>query len=651
MLISCIKLDLTLYWNKDGGNCIILSIFLLQHAKEDLVIPEAKKQKLDMPHIAEEAPFKHHSQDVELHRQLLHSLSPVSSSSIAEHQKDQEYKQMEEEDIVKSKAVVNEKDMEILMLKSKLEASSKEREIMVELAFSMSENISRLEIMLQNRTDLKEANTELQEMKTKLQDAKLQLGISVSNVMEAKESRFELERENMYIDSITIEPTILDLLEKQQRLKEWVLETSSIPPSVLPSDSGLATSIADVSEGGEPLEDFEQQFLQELAMKREEIVKKEEAQKRLLEDLAMKREEIVKKEEAQKRLLGDLAMKQEELKRKEEEIERLREELEKANSDKSKVYSERLGEAEQFQKNIRELETVLKTKNEEVMGLADELQHLHQQMEALRSCDEKDLYRMEKNPHGICVIFDNHEFYHPTDPDKALPNRGGAEVDLYNLRVTFEWLRYRVVIYKNYSHTLMMDVMCAMAQRNHAEYDSFVCCILTHGEENIIYGANSIPLSLIDLTGVMKMCKTLINKPKMFFIQCTRGDREDQGHKLEVVDKTIPQDLVQHPGANAIHQEADFFFGYATPLGYAAYRSRRHGSWYISELCKALTTQGYTSNLSNIMKKVNNNTNKAFTKEGYKQTAEVVDRLRKDVHFFHFSKSNIQQQQEEQSSD
>ena len=51
------------------------------------------------------------------------------------------------------------------------------------------------------------------------------------------------------------------------------------------------------------------------------------------------------------------------------------------------------------------------------------------------------------------------------------------------------------------------------------------------------------------------------------------------------------------------------------------------------------------------MKKVNDNTNKAFTKEGYKQTAEVVDRLRKDVHFFHFSKSNIQQQQEEQSND
>ena len=94
---------------------------------------------------------------------------------------------------------------------------------------------------------------------------------------------------------------------------------------MLPSDSGLDTSI--VSEGSEPPGEFEQQFLQELAMKQEELRKKEEVQQKLLENLAMKQGELV---------------------RKEEEMERLRMALEEANSDKSKVYSEKLGEAEQF---------------------------------------------------------------------------------------------------------------------------------------------------------------------------------------------------------------------------------------------------------------------------------------------------------------
>ena len=353
----------------------------------------------------------------------------------------------------------------------------------------------------------------------------------------------------------------------------------------------------------------------------------------------------------QQKLLQDLAMKQGELVRKEEQIERLRVQLEVANSDKSKVYSEKLGEAEQYKQNIRELESMLKTKNEEVNGLSFELQHFHMQMEALhaaRPIDEKEFYRMDKNPHGVCVIFNNHQFYHPTDPDKAHNNRGGAEVDQKNLQLTFQYLRYKVEIYENLTSTQMVETMLSMAQRNHADYDSFICCILTHGEQNMVHGADSIPVSLFDLTGVMKMCSTLINKPKMFFIQACRGDREDEGHKLgEDVIQRDSGGPKQPPSTHTIPQEADFFFGYATPLGNAAYRSRRHGSWYISELCRVLKTYAYSSNLSNMMRKVNDNICKAFTKEGYKQTSEFVDRLRKGVHFFHFSRVQQQQQQQQ----
>ena len=349
----------------------------------------------------------------------------------------------------------------------------------------------------------------------------------------------------------------------------------------------------------------------------------------------------------QQRLLQDLAMKQGELVRKGDEIDRLRVALEEANSDKSKVYSEKLGEAEQFKQNIRELEKMLRTKNDEVNGLICELQHFHVQMENMQAAkpfDEKEFYRMDKNPHGICIIINNHRFYHPTDPDKAHLNRGGAEVDQKNLQLTFQYLRYKVEVYENLTHEQMTKIMMSMAQRDHTAYDSFICCILTHGEQNMVHGADSNPVSLLDLTGLMKMCHTLVNKPKMFFIQACRGDQEDKGHKLE--EEPIQRDSggKQPPSAHTIPQEADFFFGYATPLGNAAYRSRRHGSWYISELCKVLTRQAYTSNLSNMMRKVNDNVCQAFTKEGYKQTAEFVDRLRKGVHFFHFSK--VQQQQQ-----
>ena len=57
-----------------------------------------------------------------------------------------------------------------------------------------------------------------------------------------------------------------------------------------------------------------------------------------------------------------------------------------------------------------------------------------------------------------------------------------------------------------------------------------------------------------------------------------------------------------------------------------------------------LTRHAYIINLGNMMRRVNDNICQAFTKEGHKQTAEFVDRLRKGVYFFHFSK--VQQQQQ-----
>ena len=397
----------------------------------------------------------------------------------------------------------------------------------------------------------------------------------------------------------------------------------------------------------------------------------------------------------QLKLLEVLALKQGQLVRKEEEIGNMKVQLEKAKSNMNKVYSEKLGEVQlQFKQSIRVLEDMLETKNQEVEGLLGELQYFHRQMEVIQVeqyINNKDYYRLDRNPHGICVIINNHMFHHPTDPDQAHNNRGGAEVDQKNLHLTFQYLRYKVEIYENLTHTMMMEVMLSLAQRNHTDYDSFICCILTRGEQNSVYGADSIPVSLLDLTGVMKMCTTLINKPKMFFIQACRGDHEDEGHKVDTNDsevnkrhKLYTEEVVkghdshelyteevakrhelyteevikrhklfsekiiqgdcggrQPPSTHTIPQEADFFFGYATPLGNAAYRSRRHGSWYISELCRVLTKHAYTSNLSNMMRKVNDNICRAFTKEGYKQTSEFVDRLRKEVHFFHFSKVGV----------
>ena len=333
-------------------------------------------------------------------------------------------------------------------------------------------------------------------------------------------------------------------------------------------------------------------------------------------------------------LLAQLAQKEIQLSSKEHEMEQLRGQLNDAQQHTEGILSRRIGEVEVYKTSLKELEEILQTKNTEVEDLRLELQHFHDEVQALRAArpiNPDELYKLDKNPHGLCLIINNHKFYHPTDPDKAHNDRGGADIDQFNLTQTFRYLRYKVEVKENLTSDEMVQTLIQLSQRDHSNYDSFVCCILTHGEKETVHGADSIPVNLFDLTGMLKYAQTLAGKPKMFFIQACRGETEDKGVAIE------KDSGGNQPGVGSIiPQEADFFFGYATPLGNAAYRSRRHGSWYISELCKVFTQSAYHSNLSSMMKKVNFQVSKAFTKDGLKQCSEYVDRLRSEVHFFHF---------------
>ena len=274
------------------------------------------------------------------------------------------------------------------------------------------------------------------------------------------------------------------------------------------------------------------------------------------------------------------------------------------------------------QVEIQQLQEALQHKNQEVTELYNRMLNPSSQA-SLLTAPFGELYPMDKNPHGYCIIINNFNFHQVNDQHEQLTNRGGAQVDQKNLVTTFTFLKYKVEEYVNLTSEEMIDTFKEVSSRDHSNYDSFVCCILTHGEEGQVFGADSVPVDLRDLTGLMKgtFTRSLLNKPKLFFIQACRGETEEKG---------IP---IEKDGDSSLPAEADFLFGYATPTGKAAYRSRRHGSWFISELCQVFQDNAHLMPLGAMMKKVNSKVSEAYTKEGYKQCSEVVDRLRKEVFF------------------
>lgn len=292
-------------------------------------------------------------------------------------------------------------------------------------------------------------------------------------------------------------------------------------------------------------------------------------------------------------------------------------------------------ELQQDRSSVQMLQEALARKDQELQSLLREMsgnsQWAKMRQGVMTSCDPNDLYPMNKDPHGICMIINNHKFCHPTNEQLSHQDRVGAEVDQVNLIKLFEFLHYTVEVYENATSERMQELMLEVANRNHQPYDSFVCFILSHGEEGVIHGADCSPVNLRDLSGVMKVCPTLMGKPKMFFIQACRG--EDDGKPIPV-DPDIQSDPVNSARRSTIPDDTDFFFGYATVPGRAAYRSRRHGSWFVTEICRLFVQHAYSHTLMDIMIKVNESISKAYTQEDNKQCTEMVVRLRKQIHFF-----------------
>ena len=234
------------------------------------------------------------------------------------------------------------------------------------------------------------------------------------------------------------------------------------------------------------------------------------------------------------------------------------------------------------------------------------------------------MYNMKKSPHGIALIINN-EFF----ADKE--RRTGTDIDERNLTHAFRYLGYKVEIHREVDSGRMTAIMKNMAERpEHADYDSFICCILSHGSAGHIYGTDDHAIPLDNFTEMFSAyrCPSLHNKPKLFFLQACRGSFTEFA-----VDADGPGDYL--PKRSEIPKTVDFFFGHATPLGYKAWRDHNTGSWYISELCRTLCEMNVFGSLNDIMTEVCSRVsrNEDYKYVGYRMVPEITSRLEGNVFF------------------
>ena len=250
-------------------------------------------------------------------------------------------------------------------------------------------------------------------------------------------------------------------------------------------------------------------------------------------------------------------------------------------------------------------------------------------------------YKMDKDIHGIALIISNTEF----EKETGLNDRYGGDKDEQALQELFEMLHYKAVHLKNLKaaqieralkmvtgHLSFDDLTnradikklenlkakdCLVSPEN----DSFVLCVMSHGEDgDILLGTDGEKFQLHKIYQIVGNCQLLSNKPKMVFIQACRGGG-------------VPQ-----ADGDRVEKPADFFTSFPTFTGHAAFRDGdSSGSWYVKDLCSVLKESYITTDLESMVKEVHDKLRDRLSTDGdgekITQVPEKRDTLRFNVYF------------------
>ncbi|KAM4586115.1 caspase-3-like [Fundulus diaphanus] len=239
-------------------------------------------------------------------------------------------------------------------------------------------------------------------------------------------------------------------------------------------------------------------------------------------------------------------------------------------------------------------------------------------------------YRMDYPCMGTCLIINNKNF----DRNTGMSSRRGTDVDAAAVNKTFSKLGYKVRTFNDQTVAQMKAQMEKVAAEDHSQNASFVCVLLSHGDENVIYGTDGL-IKIETLVGCIKgnNCRSLVGKPKLFFIQACRGTELDDGGCIET-DSVTEQSLERIP------VEADFMYAYSTAPGYFSWRNTAKGSWFIQALCEMVEKFSRQLELMQIMTRVNHKVafdfESASDMPGFdkkKQMPSFVSMLTKDFYF------------------
>ena len=135
------------------------------------------------------------------------------------------------------------------------------------------------------------------------------------------------------------------------------------------------------------------------------------------------------------------------------------------------------------------------------------------------SIDLADCYAMNTTPRGYFMLINNKHFLPPSGMENY--PRNGTDVDGEALQALFQEMGFVVDAHFNLSVYEMRKKFKAAAAKDYSGFSCFCCCVLSHGQEGVLYGTDGT-IDIREMTSYFHG-RNLSGKPKLFFFQACQG--------------------------------------------------------------------------------------------------------------------------------
>ncbi|GBP42920.1 hypothetical protein EVAR_87300_1 [Eumeta japonica] len=260
--------------------------------------------------------------------------------------------------------------------------------------------------------------------------------------------------------------------------------------------------------------------------------------------------------------------------------------------------------------------------NESSLKLKSDSSKLHQESYPI----------IKKSRLGICYIINQEEFYSSKESIakniKQPEDRKGTEKDEIKLSKIMKLYNFEVVVDRNLNHQQIPRKIKDVIKNDVLEEDSiFIFCILSHGIEGCVFGADSVPVPIKTIWDILDSdaASKLHGKPKVLIIQaCQESHQPRSEFVADGLDKPF-HSLTYTP-------KSDFLTYWATAPELSAYRCEKEGSIFIQMLCFRVHQLGKEEQLCDIFTKVNEDVIVISKSSNYIQVPSVTSTLRRKLY-------------------